>query len=187
MKSFTSFTTIVALLASTTCAATVTIETTQCLQAHPLEKFEIELGKVVAKELPAVCGLKITSASVDVRSISCRAFKDTAGQDPGSAIFTFATPALIGTNPRQIKSIRCDVVGGTGPNNENTTATNAPNPSATNGGFSSRNSTISVPTLSTRLPTGTPTGAQTSLPTGAAGKMGWSIGAVIAAGIIYLV
>lgn len=181
MKSFTSFAAALALLAPTTYAATVTLETTQCLQPIALEKFDIEIGTLVVKELASVCGLKINSSSVDVNSLACRAYRDAAGQQPGSAVFTFSNPALIGTNPRQIASIRCDVNGTTVINNGTTTVVSVPSPLPTNGG---RNAT-SVTRNPTRTPT-SPTVPQTSLPTGAAERMGWSISAVIVAGFIYL-
>ncbi|CAO2656831.1 Nn.00g056340.m01.CDS01 [Neocucurbitaria sp. VM-36] len=101
-------------LASTSYAATVTLETTKCLNANiPLEQFDIEIGtsKPVAKDLPAVCGLRIlsASASTDVTTIQCQAFRDADGTQPGSAVFTFDSPALIGTNPIQEKSILCTI------------------------------------------------------------------------------
>ncbi|KAF1840042.1 uncharacterized protein K460DRAFT_372021 [Cucurbitaria berberidis CBS 394.84] len=102
------------VLASTSYAATVTLETTKCISANtPLLKFDIEIGtsKPVAKDLPSVCGLRIVSASnaIDVKTIQCQAFRDTEGAQPGSAVFTFDEPALIATNPIQEKSIICTI------------------------------------------------------------------------------
>ncbi|KAH7109426.1 hypothetical protein B0J11DRAFT_236217 [Dendryphion nanum] len=185
MKGFTSIAATLALLASTTCAVTVSLETTQCLQSTTIEKFDIETDKLNVKQF-AVCGLKIVSSTGNVNALTCRAFKDTAGQEPGSANFTFAQPALIGTNPRQIGSIRCDL-GSAAPGNNGTTV---PTPSPTGGAPSGGNTTVTVPTAPSQtssLPsTGTGTGGQTPAPTGAAGKMGLSIGAAIAAAAVYL-
>jgi hypothetical protein len=128
-----AFTTAAALL-STSYAATVTLETTACLEptypsGQPLE-IEMNLSSPVAVgmsqipkrpppphhqmlkpllDLPTVCGLRIVSASpgVDINTIKCQAFKDVAGTTPGSAVFTYASPALIATNPVQEKAIKC--------------------------------------------------------------------------------
>ncbi|KAJ4372281.1 hypothetical protein N0V83_004055 [Neocucurbitaria cava] len=101
-------------LASTSYASTVRLETTKCLNANiPLEQFDIEIGTSapVAKDLPAVCGLRILSASdsIDVTTIQCQAFRDTEGTQPGSAVFTYASFANIATNPIQEKSILCTI------------------------------------------------------------------------------
>ncbi|KAL5121391.1 hypothetical protein ACEQ8H_000859 [Pleosporales sp. CAS-2024a] len=108
----TSFATVAALL-SGSYAATVTLETTQCLNSNsPAEQFQLQLNsaKPVAQNLPSVCGLKIVSATdnIDVNAISCRAYKDAAGTQVGSAAFTFAQPALIATNPVQEQAVWCN-------------------------------------------------------------------------------
>lgn len=113
MKSFTLAAT--STLLASTYASTVTLSTTPCLDLTiPTEQFSIELDTAnpVAKDLPTVCGLRILSASanVDVRTISCQAFRDTAGTQPGSAVFTYDEPALIATNPVQEKAILCTTV-----------------------------------------------------------------------------
>ena len=100
--------------ASSSYAATVTLETTKCLNDNtPLEQFNIEIGtsKPVAKDLPTVCGLRILSASdgIDVTTVQCQAFRDTEGTVPGSALFTFDKAASIATNPIQEKSILCTI------------------------------------------------------------------------------
>jgi hypothetical protein len=61
--------------------------------------------------MPSVCGLEIVSASddIDVKAITCQAFKDAEGTEPGSAPFTQESPALIATNPVQEASILCEV------------------------------------------------------------------------------
>jgi hypothetical protein len=58
-------------------------------------------------DLQQVCGLRIVSSDTDVNTISCQAFKDAAGTQPGSTLFTYAQPALIATNPVQEKAIQC--------------------------------------------------------------------------------
>lgn len=130
-------------LLSTTYASTVTLETTQCLNNDiPLGQFSIELGTSgpVTKDLPSVCGLRILSASdsVNVRTIQCQAFRDTAGTQPGSAVFTYDHPALIATNPIHEKSIWCSVTTketsallNRRQNEENSTSTAEPTRSST--------------------------------------------------------
>ncbi|OAL07590.1 hypothetical protein IQ06DRAFT_289292 [Phaeosphaeriaceae sp. SRC1lsM3a] len=107
----TSFATAATLL-SASYAATVTLETTPCLDpSYGLEQLTIEmnLSGPVARDLNHVCGLRIISASegVDINSISCQAFKDVVGTQPGSAVFTYAEPARIATNPVQEKGVWC--------------------------------------------------------------------------------
>jgi hypothetical protein len=53
--------------------------------------------------------MRIVSASpgIDINTIQCQAFKDVVGTQPGSALFTYAQPALIATNPVQEKAVRC--------------------------------------------------------------------------------
>ncbi|OAL55840.1 hypothetical protein IQ07DRAFT_595495 [Pyrenochaeta sp. DS3sAY3a] len=112
MKSFTLA--AASTLLATTYASTVTLSTTPCLDLTiPTEQFSIELNTAnpVVKDLPSVCGLRILSASadIDVRTISCQAFRDAEGTQPGSAVFTYDEPALIATNPVQEKAILCTV------------------------------------------------------------------------------
>jgi hypothetical protein len=58
----------------------------------------------------SVCGLEIVSTQgVDVHRVSCQAFKDAAGTQPGSARFTFGNSANIATNPVQEKAIFCQI------------------------------------------------------------------------------
>lgn len=107
----TTFAATAALL-STSYASTVTLETTKCPQTSaPTEQFDIELNTeaAVPKYLPSVCGIKIVSASDEayIQNIQCQAFKDAAGTTPGSAVFTYESPALIATNPVQLQSIYC--------------------------------------------------------------------------------
>lgn len=107
----TSFATAATLLSAAS-AATVTLETTPCIDlSYQLEQLTIEmnLSGPVARDLNTVCGLRIVSASegVDINSISCQAFRDVVGTQPGSAIFTYAEPAHIATNPVQEKAIWC--------------------------------------------------------------------------------
>ncbi|KAH8733059.1 hypothetical protein GQ44DRAFT_721280 [Phaeosphaeriaceae sp. PMI808] len=107
-----SLTTAAALLSSAY-AATVKIETTKCLNANiPLQKFDIEMnlsGPVARDDLKSICGLRIVSASdgIDLNTIRCQAFKDVVGEHPRSAVFTYARPALISTNPKEVKAIGC--------------------------------------------------------------------------------
>lgn len=126
-----------AALLSASYAASVTIQTTKCLDnSIPYgEQFTIEINTpepiqkgtsslsppslppllilhiltYTSLDLPEVCGLRILSATpdVDLSTVQCQAFRDTSGSQPGSAIFTYANPALIATNPVQEKSIRC--------------------------------------------------------------------------------
>ncbi|KAH7408232.1 hypothetical protein DE146DRAFT_752377 [Phaeosphaeria sp. MPI-PUGE-AT-0046c] len=101
-----------ATLLSLSYAATVTLETTPCLDpSYELQTLEIEMNPAgpVARDLDHVCGLRIVSASegVDLNTISCQAFKDVVGTQPGSAVFTYAEPARIATNPVQEKAIWC--------------------------------------------------------------------------------
>lgn len=120
-----SFATAAALL-STSYAATVVLETTQCFASNvPLQHVEIELNtsgpvatgksslwslirhRLIEVDLQQVCGLRIVESDVDVNAISCQAFKDVAGTQPGSAVFTYAQPASIATNPVQENAILC--------------------------------------------------------------------------------
>ncbi|KAH7399444.1 hypothetical protein BKA66DRAFT_565520 [Pyrenochaeta sp. MPI-SDFR-AT-0127] len=101
-------------LLSTSYAATATLASTKCLgPTIPTEQFSIEIGtsQPVAKKLASVCGLQLLSASdnIDVKTIQCQAFLDTEGTQPGSAVFTFDEPALIGTNPIQEQSVLCTI------------------------------------------------------------------------------
>jgi len=97
-------------------AASVTLQTTKCLDSSiPYgQQFDIELNTAqpVAKDLLSVCGLSIIAVSdaVDIHTVQCQAFRDAAGTRPGSAVFTYDSPALIATNPVQEKAIRCSVV-----------------------------------------------------------------------------
>jgi hypothetical protein len=62
--------------------------------------------------MPNVCGLEIVaSTNADMSAITCQAFKDAEGKEPGSAPFTVESPALISTNPVQEAAIRCNVDG----------------------------------------------------------------------------
>lgn len=102
-----------ALLASSQ-AAFVTLATTKCLDtSYPYgTPFDITMnlsGPVARDDLKQICGLRIISASenIDINTITCRAYRDVVGTQPGSAEFTFAHEAKIGTNPRVIKAIAC--------------------------------------------------------------------------------
>ncbi|KAF2498949.1 hypothetical protein BU16DRAFT_558988 [Lophium mytilinum] len=107
MKTFTA-TALLATLLSTASAATVTLQTTQCLQSVDLETFTVTLGELYTQELKEVCGIKLLSASgTPLSAISCHAFKDAAGTGSGSALFNSTSPALIATNPVQVGSVLC--------------------------------------------------------------------------------
>ncbi len=101
-------------------APTVQIESTPCIQPDnsPAQQYTVPLSvasnRTIVQAFNNICGLKITSASsdVDVNSIQCQAFKDQSGEQPGSAVFTYANPALIATNPVEEQSIRCTIGSG---------------------------------------------------------------------------
>jgi len=124
----------------------------------------------------------------DINAVSCQAFKDAEGKNPGSAVFTFKKPALIATNPVQEGSISCSLTDGDNAD-DSTTITTLLTAGPTGTGSptqSGGNSTVG--------PTGTPT--QPSSPSGSstdapenpnnAGRMGLSIGA-LAVGVAALV
>lgn len=50
------------------------------------------------------------TGGLDVDSIECRAYKDTAGVIPGSAVFNATRPALISTNLATISGVLCYIV-----------------------------------------------------------------------------
>ncbi|KAH7086808.1 hypothetical protein FB567DRAFT_549254 [Paraphoma chrysanthemicola] len=152
----TSTLTTAATLLSTTYAATVTISTTPCLDPHiPLqqETIEMNLSGPVARDFPAVCGMKILSASpgIDINTIHCQAFKDVVGTQPGSAIFTYAHPASIATNPVQEMAVRCTypVHGAHAKRQSNETASvSSPGSSASASASDSARLSLSTVTLS---------------------------------------
>ncbi|ORY08192.1 hypothetical protein BCR34DRAFT_570044 [Clohesyomyces aquaticus] len=190
MKTFTSLAAFVALAS----AATVTITETKCLQnGYPIEQFTIEVDQLVVKDLPTVCGLHIVSASgVDVTSLTCRAYKDAAGTDPGSAFFNSTTDALIATNPVQEGSIRCNSNangGGVSLSSRSTTLSTAAVSVVASTGTAlpipTGNATISGTRVPTVTPSGT-TGAGAPNQTGAAAHVGSSILAVMGAFAVFL-
>ncbi|KAF2792246.1 hypothetical protein K505DRAFT_326318 [Melanomma pulvis-pyrius CBS 109.77] len=193
MKSFTALTALATLL-STTSAATVTLKTTDCLQPIALLQFTIDTDKLVAKELKSLCGLELISASgVSLDSLSCQAFKDAEGKEPGSAIFNSTSPALIATNPVQEGSILCkssEAPNGNGTVSITSIITVLPSgaPPASSGTAiptPSGNSTVpSVTGGPSVAPSSTTTGAPA--PTGAAAQMGLSVGVVAAAFAVLL-
>ncbi|KAF2281332.1 uncharacterized protein EI97DRAFT_497951 [Westerdykella ornata] len=167
MRSYTAAAALAAL-ASTSHAATVTLQETPCLQPTELKTYTVEVGKLVVVDMPSICGLKLVStsdpASAPLEAITCQLFKDAAGQVPGSAKFTFASPALIATNPVQEGSIRCDVgaapaSSSTGETQSVTTVVSPVTATGTGmpvgGGYGNGNGTLVV------HPTATPTGSQT--------------------------
>ncbi|KAF2252971.1 hypothetical protein BU26DRAFT_515365 [Trematosphaeria pertusa] len=180
MKSF-ALAAAAAALFSTAYSATVTLQETPCIQNNTnLETFEIELGKLVVKDLPSVCGLKLLSATdADINAIKCQAYKDAAGTQKGSAEFTFASPALISTNPVQEGSILC-TTGDIG--EASTLAVVTATATGTGGGSSptGANATVSTGAPGSQ-PTGSATGPGAPDETGAAGAIGVSIGAVVGA------
>lgn len=152
MKAFTF-----ATLATTSLAATVTLQQTACLQANTtsLSSFDVQVNALTVVNLDAVCGLELVSASgADVNAIKCQAYKDAAGKEKGSAEFTKANPASIATNPVQEGAILC-VDSGAVPTAQPTTfaavtasATLAA-PTATGGASSTGNSTGGSPSTPT--------------------------------------
>lgn len=48
-----------------------------------------------------------SAINVDIDSVECRAYKDVAGVEPGSAPFTLASPAFLTTNLVEVGSILC--------------------------------------------------------------------------------
>ncbi|KAF2806099.1 uncharacterized protein BDZ99DRAFT_501614 [Mytilinidion resinicola] len=107
MKTFAA-TALLATLLSTASAATVTLQTTQCLQPVDLQTFTVTLGELYTKELQEVCGIKLLSATgTALSAVSCHAYKDAAGTSSGSAPFNSTSPALIATNPVQVGSVLC--------------------------------------------------------------------------------
>lgn len=48
--------------------------------------------------------------NVDINAVECRAYKDFAGTQPGSAPFNVSRPAYISTNLATISSILCYIV-----------------------------------------------------------------------------
>ncbi|KAF2035682.1 hypothetical protein EK21DRAFT_106533 [Setomelanomma holmii] len=142
-----SLATATALL-SLSSAATVTLETTPCLDPSiPTQQLTIEmnLSGPVARDLNQVCGLRILSASdgVDVNTIHCQAFKDVVGIDPGSAPFTYEHPARISTNPVKEMAIRCSTQSSYIRRQNNDTASLGATPGATPVG--SLGSTVTLP------------------------------------------
>ncbi|KAF2196691.1 hypothetical protein GQ43DRAFT_484739 [Delitschia confertaspora ATCC 74209] len=187
-----AYTTIAALLSlfSSVLAATVTLKETVCIQSNTeLETFTIPVNELAVKELKSVCGLQILSADgVDVSTLVCRAYKDAAGTQPGSAQFTFDTPALISTNPVQEASIKCDNTGTSNgtvsmsiqSSSQNMLPTAAP--SGSSSPFPVSNST-SPSSTGINVPVGpaSSTGAGMPISTAAASQWGPSIGVVSAA------
>ncbi|KAF1996260.1 hypothetical protein P154DRAFT_525693 [Amniculicola lignicola CBS 123094] len=167
---------------------TVTLKMTPCISndTELLEVGPIPLDKLFVQLLETVCGLElITASGIDINDISCQAYRDDAGTQLGSALFTKAEPALIATNPVQERSILCKSKNGgvsstTARTNATTviTSTVTPVSSGTSLPTSGGNSTVlSV----TGGPTATSSGAGatgTSDVPASAGKVGLSAGAV---------
>ncbi|KAF2467500.1 uncharacterized protein BDR25DRAFT_395261 [Lindgomyces ingoldianus] len=191
MKAFASIAAFAAF-SSAVHGATVTLKETACITRTQLEEFTIEVDKLVVKQLDTVCGLQIISADgVDVNSLSCLAYKDAEGTDRGSAVFTFATPALISTNPVQEGSIRCNSTGG--PENKANSSTTM---STLSTAVASTGTALPISTGNVTVPTGTRTPTPSSGPsatgssspaqsTGAAAHVGLSVGAAVGAFAVF--
>ncbi|TVY39508.1 hypothetical protein LSUB1_G005469, partial [Lachnellula subtilissima] len=51
-----------------------------------------------------------STPTIDINSVQCRAYKDAAGVQPGSAPFNATEPALLSTNLVDVSSVLCYVV-----------------------------------------------------------------------------
>jgi hypothetical protein len=52
----------------------------------------------------------VDEVQVNISTVECRAYKDAAGTQPGSAPFNVTNPALLSTNLVDIGSILCYIV-----------------------------------------------------------------------------
>ena len=178
-------------------SSSVHIKTTACLDPSikPVE-LDVTIGSTAPMpvDLASVCGLQILSATpdIDVNTVQCQAFRDAQGTQVGSALFTYANPASIATNPVVEKGILCttNLKGGAGANN--TSSVSAPAPAPASSGSPSTLATMPS-SLSSAAPasgnsttpskTGAPTMTQilSATSTGAAGTVAISAGMLAAA------
>ncbi|KAF2109510.1 hypothetical protein BDV96DRAFT_604832 [Lophiotrema nucula] len=198
------YTATIAALAAVSSAATVTLKTTPCLQDYPLEEWTIDTNKLVVHDLQTVCGIKILNATgVSASSLTCLAYKDKAGTQPGSAYFSLSDPAAIATNPVQEAAVRCDENGKPPMSNGNnatavgtvTSVTFVTLPTGTAGttaNTAASSGSIPTPSGNSTSPSATGTPTQPSVaPTntdvpGAASMVSLSMGAVVAGLMAFL-
>ncbi|CAL3965723.1 hypothetical protein PZA11_002601 [Diplocarpon coronariae] len=81
------------------------------------EPAPVELNKLT--HLGGVNGVSVSKIIIDanihsnipsINLVECRAYKDDAGTQPGSAVFSVETPAQISTNLGTVSSVLCYII-----------------------------------------------------------------------------
>ncbi|PBP17582.1 hypothetical protein BUE80_DR011663 [Diplocarpon rosae] len=84
---------------------------------HVFAPAPVELNKLT--HLGGANGVSVSKIIIDatihpnlpnVNLVECRAYKDNAGTQPGSAVFSVKTPAAISTNLDTVSSVLCYII-----------------------------------------------------------------------------
>lgn len=83
------------------------LSNTTNIVGYPIEIGELTTFDISASSIAIDDGV---NSQLDLNTIECRAFKDDAGMEPGSAPFTLASPAELSTNLVEVASVLCYIL-----------------------------------------------------------------------------